>query len=246
MTRTRTTAIVIVVIAVAVAAAFLLPKPSTNTSPDPSVASDFQQRRLEYQTSLNKSEQRFEPGFYIIVLNGRVYMRTDLKNEVTGYCRIRCGTITKGETSYYISLPVGYAHSNNVVPDPTSWEPVRYLTYWNPLTQAVETTMEPGDDGVTLPDVLKDNHTSADIQPGETMYTNANFIRQTSTGETWMIDGVLAYELLGREYGYAIDTSVTRRIIGGLLVVKLPKNTTPLFTESPPSEIHSVPVLVVS
>lgn len=245
MKRVRTAIVAVAAILLAVLVAFTLPRPDDHafkSSTDP----NFEQHRLEYQLSLARSEQRVEPDFYVIVLDGRVYMRTDLgKQVITGYCRIRCGTIVNDGGSYRVSLPVGYAHGSNVVPDPVSWEPVKSLTYWNPLTRLVETIVETNGDGVVLPEVLKDNLTSADIHRGETLYTNADFIRRTSTGETRMMDNVLAYELLGREYGYALNTAVTRRILDGRLVVKMPANVVPIVDDTI-DDTHFVPVTVVS
>ena len=239
-------AIVLTMLAVvaggAAAYALLFRSPFDDSATTTSMTNQVADTRYEYQEELNVSEKRFTPGFDMIVFNGRAYIRTDyaLKTMI-GHCDIRCGTVEKVNGSWRVSLPVGYAHGSNVAPEPKSWEPVTSLTYWHPLKRRVENVT--AEKGVILPEVLRGNREAADLKPGETAYTTADFVREDSTGKTYMINGVLAYELLGKEYGYVIDTAVTRRW-DGVLEVKLPEERRPLSSNTPTGESNIVPVVV--
>lgn len=177
--------------------------------------------RLAYQTRLNASPHRDEPGFDVIVIDGRTYVRTDM-SLTSCDLRIACGTVEKVGNAYHVSLPVGYTHESNVTPDPTSWKPVSVLTYWDPSTHELTATTTTKGSAVEFPEVLKGHRKTADLKPGETAWTAPGFIRETPDGKTYMIDLLLMRELLGPEYGYSVGASVTRMKDGSLEVTMPP------------------------
>jgi hypothetical protein len=238
-------AFVLVYLSLPIIGSYVFPHSEDQQQPPTVVAADYP-GRSEYQASLNASPQRFEPDFSMIVLDGRAYMRTD-RDEVgvMGYCSVRCGVMLKQNGKYYISLPVGYVHTSNVVPDPTSWTPVTQLTYWNPATHRVETqTSESDSVAVKLPEILSAFRSAKNLKAGDTAYTNAQFIRELQDGSIYMIDGSLAYEPIGHDYGYVINTAITRRA-DGELEAKLPTHTRPLPTEDMLEGVPAVRVTVV-
>lgn len=219
--------------------AYALLKPDNG---DTAVHEDTYTTKLNYQKSLNDSPDRFNPELDMIVKDGRAYMRTD-NDLVTGHCETRCGTVTKVRGTYAVSLPVGYVHGSNVVPDPTSWEPVGSLTFWDQIDLQVETVTT--DNGaVALPQTTRGYRHAADLAPGETAYTTADFVREDSTGKTYMVDGLLAYEMLGDDFGYTLDTTVMREWDGSL-VVYLPIGKGPLQSDGTDDGTNTVPVTIV-
>jgi hypothetical protein len=202
--------------------------------------------RYSYQQTLNESSQRFAPELSLIVIEDRLYERTDRpRTQSLGACDIRCGTISGDNDVVSVSLPVGYVHGNNVSPMPTAWKPVTELTFWDPVSHLkASVTSDTTSKGVSLPDFLLQYLSASDLKPGETAYTTANHVRRDSSGKTYMFSKPLAYEMLGSKYGYTLDTTVTAKP-NGKFEVRLPSGVKPLDRDIT-SSTNIVPVKIVS
>lgn len=182
--------------------------------------------RLGYQTMLNSSPERFEPGFDVIVSDGSAWLRADRDNSYVP-CALRCGTVSGSK----VSLPVGYRHANNVEPQPTSKRPIEELTYWNPILHKLETAKRSdGQATVVLPGFLYQSRSLSSLQVGETGYVPAAIVRRARLGTTYLLDGHIGYEPMDASYGYSPQAQVTK-MGPRIYYVHLPAGTTPIVTD---------------
>ena len=202
--------------------------------------------RQHYQQHLDKVVNRFDPHFYVRVIDGQLWAD---KLPLLGHCEYRCGSYEQGK----ISLPVGYVHGNDsgVTPAPNkaAMEPINELTFWNPVKQQVETIQrEPGHASIALPDFLKSYRKAADLKVGETGYTPPDFMRIGPNGDYWLVDGLIAYENLGQQYRQSFEAAVTR-VSDTAYEVTMPPGKKPILDNNPnsnqPPGVALVPIAVL-